>query len=152
MEVGNVSKSRATTKKGEMRMAEFPPSNQMHANGRRRAHSPALSGRMCRISLSTSALPSSPFLNSPVLELVPPRGRVPTSSLRWPSLSSMRGPLPLTISSPPPEAAERNRSAAEADTEKREDTAAKKRHVEEDAAEKNKVTPETAANRLSDYS
>ena len=34
----------------------------------------------------------------------------------------------------------------EADAEKREDITAKKRHVEEDAAERKQVTPETAAN------
>ena len=27
----------------------------------------------CRVNLSTSALPSSPFLDSPVLELMPPK-------------------------------------------------------------------------------
>ena len=67
----------ACDKEGEMRMAEFPPSDQMHANGRQRAHAPASSGRTCRVSLSTSALITSPFLNSSVLELVPPEAASP---------------------------------------------------------------------------
>ena len=41
-EVETVSGSRATTKKGEKRMAESPLSDQMPANGHRRAHSPSL--------------------------------------------------------------------------------------------------------------
>ena len=80
----NVSKSRATTKKSAKRTAESPPINQMHANGRQQAHPLASSGRTFRVSLSTSALPSSPFLDPPVLVLTPPEAaflslRTPTS-------------------------------------------------------------------------
>ena len=85
----------------EKRTAESPPSNQMHAKGRRRAHSPASSGRTCRIRLSTSALPLPPSSIPPSSHLRPPRPRCRRSDPPPPRRAVSR-PVPAPASRRPP--------------------------------------------------